>query len=301
MTGGTSSLRTVLRLTRSPLLAARIARRYHRTYGRWPNLIAPHSFSEKIQYRKLFDRRPYLTQTSDKLAVRDYAKRLLGKDLAPELLFRTTDPSTIPFASLPQRFVVKATHGSGWNVVVHDRDEMDKCALLTTCERWMRTNYASSRDEWAYTNVPRQIIVEEFLDDGSGISPADIKLFVFNQRVRVVQIDAARFGEHRRKFFDPQWNELRLHDFVPPIEDRVEMPSRLAEIIRYAEALAQDTDMLRVDFYQVGNRVCFGEMTHTPGSGLTRLYPSGWDDQFGAWWEMGSDGRSPPHESGRAR
>jgi hypothetical protein len=176
-----------------------------------------------------------------------------------------------------------------WNVVVRDRDALDKRALLATCERWMRTNYAKCRDEWAYSQVPRQIIVEEFLDDGSGISPADMKLFVFNQRVRVVQVDADRFGEHRRKFFDRQWNELQLYDFVPPITHRVEMPSRLEEIIRYAEALARDTDMLRADFYQVGKRVCFGEMTHTPGSGLTPLYPFGWDDRFGARWEMSCD------------
>jgi TupA-like ATPgrasp len=286
MTGGASSLRSALRLARTPLLAARIARRYHRAYGRWPNLIAPQSYSEKIQYRKLFDRRPYLTETSDKLAVRDYAKRVLGEDLSPELLYSTTDPSTIPFASLPQRFVVKATHGSGWNQLVFDRDTVDRRALIATCEGWLNTSYAKHRDEWAYRNVPRQIIIEEFLDDGSGVSPWDIKVWVFNQHVRIVQIDTARFGEHRRKYLDEHWNELTLYDFVPQIEHPVDKPSRLEDIIRYAEALARETDMLRVDFYQAGDRVYFGEMTHTPGSGLTRNYPSEWDDRLGAWWVM---------------
>jgi len=286
MTNALAVLSSYRRLLDRPPLAVRVVRRYYRKYGRLPALFPPSKYSEKITYRKLYDRRPYLTRTSDKYAVREYARGILGEDLAPELLYSTTDPSTIPFASLPNRFVVKATHGSGWNVVVHDRDALDQGALLTTCERWMRTNYANSRDEWAYKDVPRQIIIEEFLDDGSGVSPWDIKLWVFNQHVRIVQIDTARFGEHRRKFFDEHWNELALHDFVPQVEHPVKKPSRLEDIIRYAEALAHETDMLRVDFYQVGDRVCFGEMTHTPGSGLTRLYPSGWDDQFGAWWEM---------------
>jgi hypothetical protein len=286
MTRGSSAMRSALRLAREPLLAMRIARRYHRTYGRLPKLLAPKSYSEKIQHRKLFDRRPYLTVTSDKLAVRAYAKRVLGQDLTPELLYSTADPSTIPFDSLPRRFVVKATHGSGFNHIVHDRDALDRHALIATCERWLRTDYAARRDEWAYTNVPRQILVEEFLDDGSGFSPPDIKLFVFNQRVRVVQIDTSRFGEHRRKFYDRQWNEIPMYDFIPPCRESIEKPSRLDDIIRYAEALARDTDMLRADFYQVKERVCFGELTHTPGSGLTRLYPSIWDDRWGAWWEM---------------
>ena len=113
-------------MIRTPLLAARIARRYYRTYGRLPNLLSPKSYSEKIQHRKLFDRRPYLTETSDKFAMRAYASRILGEDLAPEIYFRTTDPSSIPFATLPKRFVVKATHGSGWQRIVTDRDTLDR-------------------------------------------------------------------------------------------------------------------------------------------------------------------------------
>src|ERR1700729_3503626 len=97
----------------TPVLAARIARRYYRTYGRFPRLFPPRSYSEKIQHRKLFAPRPYLTETSDKFAMRAYASRILGEDLAPEIYFRTNDPSTIPFDELPRSFVVKATHGSG--------------------------------------------------------------------------------------------------------------------------------------------------------------------------------------------
>jgi hypothetical protein len=275
-----------LRLLSRPLLAARVVRRYHRTFGRLPMLFPPAKYSEKITYKKLFDRRPYLTLTSDKYAVREYARAILGEDLAPELHYRTTDPRTIPFASLPRRFAVKATHGSGWNVIVRDARALDRRTLIATCERWMRSNYARHRDEWAYEDIPPQIIVEELLDDGTGRSPQDIKVLVFNQRVRIVQVDEDRFGDHRRLFFDPGWNVLPIHDFVPQTETRPERPSRLDDIIRYAEALSRDTDFLRVDFYQVGNRVRFGEITHTPGSGLSPIYPAIWDDRWGAWWEM---------------
>jgi len=277
-----------LQLLDRPLLAARIARRYYRRYGRLPSLFPPRKYSEKITHRKLFDRRPYLSLTSDKFAVREYARGILGEDLTPELYYRTTDPQTIPFASLPPRFVVKGTHGSGWNVIVGDARTVDRSAIIATCERWMRSNYGRRRDEWAYEQIQPQIIVEELLDDGSGRPPRDIKVLVFHQRVRVVQVDEDRFGDHRRRFFDTRWNVLPIHDHVPLMNGAVEKPSRLEDIVRYAEALARDTDFVRIDFYQVGDRVCLGEMTHTPGSGLSPIYPSIWDDRWGSWWEMGT-------------
>lgn len=279
---------SAVRLLDRPLLAARIGRRYYRKYGRLPSLFPPRKYSEKITHRKLFDRRPYLSLTSDKFAVREYARGILGEDLTPELYYRTTDPKTLPFASLPPRFVVKATHGSGWNQIVRDARTLDRAALIATCERWLRSNYGRHRDEWAYEHIEPQIIVEELLDDGTGRPPCDIKVLVFNRSVRVVQIDEDRFGDHRRLFFDGQWNILPIHDFVPAISGRREKPSRLPDIIRCAEALGRDTDFVRIDFYQVGRRICLGEMTHTPGSGLSPIYPSIWDDRWGSWWEMGA-------------
>lgn len=268
------------------VLAARIARKYYRTYGRLPSLFPPRSYSEKIQYRKLFDRRPYLTETSDKFAMRAYASRILGEDLSPEIYFRTTDPSSIPFHSLPHAFVVKATHGSGWQRIVHDRDTLDRAALIAKCEQWLRTDYSTVGDEPFYENIPRQIIVEEFLDDGTGRSPSDIKILVFNQRVRVVQIDSDRFGSHRCNFFDAEWKQLAIYDRFGRLEGRVEPPSRLGALIECAVALSRDTDFVRIDCYQVGERICLGEMTHCPGTGLSPLIPAIWDDRWGEMWEL---------------
>jgi hypothetical protein len=272
-------------MLRTLLLAARIVRRYYRTYGRLPNLLSPQSYSEKIQHRKLFDRRPYLAETSDKFAMRAYAARILGEDFTPELFYRTTDPRSIPFATLPRRFVVKATHGSGWLWIVKDRDTLDVHALIAMCEQWLRTDYSRRGDEPFYSKIPRQIIVEEFLDDGTGRPPTDLKLLVFNQRVRVVQIDIDRFGDHRRRFLDAGWNPLPVYDSQGRLEGDIERPSRLTDIIAMAEALSCETDFVRIDCYQVADRICLGEMTHAPGTGLSPLYPAIWDDRFGAMWE----------------
>ena len=102
MTNAMAVLPSYGRMLDRPLLAARVVRRYYRKYGRLPELFPPRKYSEKITYRKLYDRRPYLTLTSDKFAVREYARGVLGEDLAPELYFRTTDPRTIPFETRPR-------------------------------------------------------------------------------------------------------------------------------------------------------------------------------------------------------
>jgi teichuronopeptide biosynthesis TupA-like protein len=275
-----------LRSPRDARMTKRLLQRYYQTHGRLPNLFPPRLYSEKIQYRKLFDRRPFLTETADKYAVRGYASRILGEDLAPELYFRTTSPATIPFDELPRRFVVKATHGSGWQQIVLDRDTLDRHALITKCEDWLTKDFSLVAEEPFYAAIPRQIIVEEFLDGGGGRSPADIKCLVFNNRVRVVQLDVDRYGSHRRNYYGPDWKPLPIRDRFCLVDGQVDKPGRFHDVVRYAEALSRETDFVRVDFYQVGTRIYLGEMTHTPGSGLTRFYPESWDARLGEMWEM---------------
>ena len=275
------------RLLRETGTLLRVRRTYRRTHGHYPRLFPPCTYNEKIQYRKLYDRRPYLTRTSDKFAVRDYAREKLGLDLFPALLHVTADPATIPFATLPHRFVVKATHGSGWVQIVPDKTALDQAALIARCRAWLRQDFSPLYQEWFYRDIPRRILVEDFLDDGTGHPPADIKLLTFTQRVQIIQVDTGRFtSQHRRNFFDRDWNELGIGGDEARGAEPIPRPSRLDDMIRYAEILAQETDFVRLDMYQVGDRIVFGEMTHTPASGLDHLTPPGTDAAWGALWKM---------------
>ena len=264
-----------------------IRRQYRRTHGHNPGLFPPRTYNEKIQYRKIFDRRPYLTHTTDKFAVRAYARDQLGLDLAPRLLHHTQDPATIPFATLPRSFVVKASHGSNWGRLVPDQSLLDRPALLTECRRWLSQDFSLGYHEWFYHDIPPRILVEEFLDAGDGRSPPDIKLLTFNQRVKIIQVDTGRAtSTHRRNFFDPDWNELGVGGDEARGTDPVPRPTRLNDMIRYAEILAQETDFVRIDMYQLGDRIYLGEMTHTPASGLDHLHPPGTDAAWGALWQL---------------
>jgi hypothetical protein len=110
---------------------------YLKTHRELPALIRPKTFNQKVLYRKLFDRRPILSQFADKYAVRTYVGERVGLNLLPELYYVTTEPETIPFAALPNRFVVKPTHGSGWIELVPDKSKLDQEALIRTCQEWL--------------------------------------------------------------------------------------------------------------------------------------------------------------------
>jgi len=162
--------------------------RYAQRFGVLPNLLAPKTFNEKILHRILFDRRPILTTLQDKYAVREYVRARIGAHVLPEMYWATNDPSTIPFDTLPRKFVVKPTHASGWAELVVDKASVNPRALVETCRGWLRQNYYYAEGEWVYKNIEPRIIVEEFIDDGTGSVPTDYKLFVFDGRVELIAI-----------------------------------------------------------------------------------------------------------------
>lgn len=255
-------------------------------HGAYPNLFHPRSFSEKIQYRKLFDRRPELVTFADKFAVRDYVRQRLGNDVLTTLYHLTEDPNDIPLDFLPERFVVKPTHGCGWIEIVRDKSQLDVEQLKARSASWLSTNFLYTAGEWAYSQVTPRLMFEEILDDGRGEIPCDYKFFVFGGRVEFISVDLDRFGDHRRNMYDRHWNRLKFGFQRSGSDETVPRPSRLDDMIRYAEILASDFDFLRIDLYQPGERIIFGEITATPASGLEPFWPGGTDCWIGDLWKM---------------
>ncbi len=280
-----AQLRTIV--AHSPVrvhVAARAMKKYRYTYGYWPNVLFPRTFNEKLQARKIFDHRAIFAVWVDKVAVRSFVADMIGVSILPRLYHVTRNPDDIPFHRLPRRYVVKASHGSGWVQLVRDAESLDRQALIDTCREWLSLNYYDINQEPFYRKVTPRIIVEEFLEDESGEVPNDLKFYVFGGKVRFVQIDVARFGEHRRNIYDPEWNLLPVKLTVEPCLDGIERPALLGEMIRVAETLAGGTDFVRVDLYESAGRVYFGEMTPSSGNGFNTFTPASYDAVFGSFW-----------------
>jgi len=266
--------------------AARAVWKYRHTFGRYPRLLAPQTFNEKVQFRKIFDFRRDFSIWVDKVAVRDWVAARSSGGVLPRLHHVTADPRDIPFDSLPDRFVVKASHGSGWVHVVRDKAALDRAALIAECEAWLARSYFEVNHEIVYRKVPRRIIVEEFLDNGAGEPAEDYKFYVFDGEVRFIQIDLARFGRHRRSLYDRDWHLLPVGLSVERHDAAVEPPAQLGRMIRLAEQLGAGYDFVRVDLYQSGGQVFFGELTPISGNGFNKFDPPQFDAELGACWTL---------------
>jgi hypothetical protein len=263
-----------------------VAVRVHKAeHGRYPNLVRPRTFNEWIARRKALDRRAILTCFADKHAVRNYVSERVGPNILTELYWVTHDPGDIPFDELPNSFVVKPTHGSGWVHVVRDKSKLDREALVSQCRNWLATDFYRLRREWPYKNIIPQIMLEEFIDNGSAEPASDVRFYVFGGKTHLIQVDAGRFIGHQRAFLDRNWNELPIKMRYPPITGGVPEPRHLADMLRLAESLGRDMDFVRVDLYDTERKVYFGEITTTPVCGCGHFEPLSVDVELGKLWQ----------------
>jgi hypothetical protein len=223
---------------------------------------------------------------ADKIAVRDYVSVRVGPEFLPKLLYAGDAPESIPWASLPDRFVIKPNHGSGWVQLVTDKNTADRAGIEAICAYWLRQNFYLAGGEWAYKAIKPQLLIEECLDDGSGRPPCDFKFFVFGGRVEYVQIDHDRFIEHRRTLLDRDGVRLTACLMYPAPAAEVVLPAVFHRMIELAECLGSGWDFVRVDLYDCAGRIVFGEMTGSPGNGLERFDPPSWDLVFGRHWPL---------------
>ena len=234
----------------------------------------PRSFNEKLQFLKLRQKNAFFSKLSDKYAVRDYVKEVIGKDVLTKILWIGESIEDIPFSKLPQRFVIKINCSSGQNILIKDKQEMDVVKVKKTLKKWLGQDYWKRSRELNYKGVRKKILIEEFLEDSKSFVPNDFKFFVFNGKTRFVQIDVDRFKKHKRCIYDTNWNKQSFgleYDFY---EGNVEKPKNLKKMITYAEKLAKNLPFARVDFYEVNNKVKFGEITFYPGGGLEKFFPN---------------------------
>lgn len=257
-----------------------IAVQFFRGQRRFPDLRNPVRFSDKIQARKFGIVDPRFVRLSDKVLVKDHVAETLGQAwVIPTLWCGEVLPET-PLWPLP--IVVKANHGSGWNVFVADARTWGEAR--DQAQLWLSRSWEVHLQERHYNEIEPQILVEPRIGDGADLP--DYKFMVFHGRVEMVQVDTDRFTDHRRAFYDRQW---RLQPFglkYPRVANPLPRPRHLDQMVAAAETLGQPFDFVRVDFYDLPDHPKFGEMTFTPGSGYERFNPPEYDEKLGRLWKL---------------
>ncbi|MBI5114319.1 MAG: glycosyltransferase [Rhodovulum sp.] len=293
------AMRTPLLQTR--LIAERMVRKYRAMLRRAPgDLTRPTGFNERVLHRIIHDRDRRLKILCDKVAAKAFATERVGRDaIVPTLgVWRRAD--AIDWAALPERFVLKPTHSSGFVALVRSAADRDTERLTRQAARWLRHDYFDLSFEWGYRGIPRRLIAEPLLIGPDGGTPMEVLAFVFGGRLKLMRILHGQRATPAEccDWIDPSGRPLAIGSRVPTVALPLASAHR-AEIIRLAEAIAAGFTMLRVDFYitDVGIRV--GELTPYSNSGCLLWDPPELNTVLGRLWEPDFDpallpGREPP-------
>ncbi len=256
---------------------------YQRT-GEFLDFDNPQTFNEKIQWLKLYDSTPIKTRLADKYLVRDWVKEKIGEEYLIPLLGVWEKFDDIDFDKLPDKFVLKANHGSGWNIIVTDKNKFDKQDAKEKFEEWLHTNYAfNSGLELHYKDIKPLIIAEEYIETPDN-DLNDYKFLCFNGEVKYVWVDKDRYKKHKRNLYDVNWNlmpkqiseGIRYKNF-----NKKKKPENYNKMLEFAKILSKDFAFVRVDFYENKGKLYFGEMTFTSANGTHTFHPASFNYELG--------------------
>lgn len=264
-----------------------LQRRYLEMTGRHLNLDEPETFTEKIQWTKLFDLDEEKTTLSDKYAVRSWVEGRIGEEYLIPLYGCWDHANEIDFDALPSSFVLKTNNACGTNIIVRDKGEIDAQLARSQLDAWLEMDFGWETFEAQYMSIPPKIIAEKLLIGERGSDPTDYKFLCFNGKPEYIWVTDDRSTNHTELTLNTDWTKADWRDAsTKEPETLPEKPKELELMLEIARKLSTGFSHVRVDLYCVSGRVYFGEMTFTSGSGFFRVEPSVYDERIGALWRI---------------
>lgn len=248
--------------------------------GKKLNLKNPKTYTEKLQWIKIYDKNSIKTMLADKYEVREYVKNKIGEKFLIPVLGIWNNFDDINFNDLPNKFILKVTHGCHMNIIVKDKSKLDKEKIKEKINQWLNINLAYIALELQYKNIKPRIIAEQYIEAPND-NLRDYKIMLFNGEPKIILIDDNRFTNHSRTFYDINWNFLPFYANDAVLGTYQEKPAFIDEIIEFAKKLSCGFLHERIDFYFANNNIYFGEFTLTPWSGLCKFFPEEYDLKLG--------------------
>lgn len=287
---------------------------YKKRTGKKLNLKNPKTFNEKIQWLKLYNRKPEYTTMVDKYLVKKYIANIIGEEHIIPLYGVWNKFDDINFDELPDKFVLKCTHDSGGLVVCRDKTKLDITKARKKINKSLKLNYYYLGREWAYKNVKPRIIAEQFIETinsnvdindkevleaeelQSNIGLLDYKFLCCNGEIKALLLDIGIIGnneghadEYYRNVYDKDFNLMPVLETRENYPKTIKKPENYDEMIKIVEKIAKDIPFIRVDLYNLNGKIYFGELTLYHGSGLSNKFkPEIWDEIFGSWIDLES-------------
>lgn len=259
------------------------------TMGSKLSLNKPKTYNEKLQWLKLYDRKPEYTRMVCKVEAKEYVSSIIGQEYIIPTLGVYNSVEEIDFDKLPNQFVLKCTHDSGGIVICKDKHKLDIEGAKNKLKKGLKVNYYYQNREWPYKNVVPRIIAEQYMEDGKTEELRDYKFFCFDGEVKALFIASERMieGEETKfDFFDADFNHLPFLNGHPNAKIPPQIPSQFELMKQLASKLSQGIPQVRIDFYEMNGKVYFGEITFFHWSGMTPFIPKEWDIILGNWIKL---------------
>lgn len=255
------------------------------------HLHPPVTFTEKLQWLKLYDRNPLYTKLADKYAVKAYVAEKVGEAHIVPTLGLWERPEDMDFSALPRQFVLKCTHDSNSVILCRDKEKLDKAAACRRLKEKLQENYYYFGREWPYKDVPPRILCETYLED----EIKNYKFFCFYGRPRFLYVSVGLGKDVRMFFCDMDWNRLPFRNTAyGPLDASLEKPACFAEMAAMVEILSAGIPFVRIDLFAVAGHVYFSEYTFTPTSGFMVFDPPEYDKILGDYLPLPPAGEEKP-------
>lgn len=261
---------------------------YRLNMGHRLDLNHPRAFTEKIQWLKLYNRKPEYTTMVDKVAVKDYVAEHLGKEYVIPTLGIWERPEDVDWDALPDKFVLKTNHSGGNTgvVICKDKNTFDRNLAIQKLSQSLKADVYRNLREWPYKNIPRKVFAEQYIDPAPNVKDLpDYKWFCFCGEPRFCQVIQDRNSIETIDFFDAEWNHQEFVGLNPAARAAAVCPERPKDLerqVKIARELSKDCPFARIDLYSVGNVTYFGEVTFYPASGFGEFNPKLYDEILGA-------------------
>ncbi len=258
---------------------------YRAMIGKKLDLKKPKTFNEKLQWLKLYDRKPLYTILADKYEVRKYIEKTIGDEYLIPLIGVYDKFEEINFSQLPNQFVLKCTHDSGSVFICTDKSKFDIEKVREKINKALKRNYYYFAREWPYKNVKPRIICEKFISD-KNTTPDDYKVLCFNGRAKLIGVHIDRFGNHCLDNYDREWNKTIIAKDGPMSDMIYDKPKQFDNMILLSEKLAANMYHVRIDWFIINNKLYFGEVTFFEAAGYDNFDNKDDDFLLGRWIKL---------------
>ena len=266
----------------NPTLASKI--RYRHYMGKKLELRNPKTLNEKMMYLKLklYWNNPFVSKCADKYAVRSVLTDMGCSELLNDLYGVWDKVEDINWDGLPSKFAIKCNHGSGYNIICKDKSTFNIQEATKKLSEWMKEKYGIEKAEQGiYSKIPHLIIAEKYIETEDGLPPKDYKFFCSYGEVKLLFVASDRFeGKTKFDYYYPDWRWIPVKN-QHPNAGPIEKPRMLDEMIRYAQIISKDLPLVRIDLYNEGKKIIFGEFTFTHFGCLNSFEPQEYDLIFG--------------------